>query len=117
MPHISCEYIRALEDLEDRIHLARSSIRFDLFHSLHTRRPYFATDRFGSELREGHIVETLTTTPASVRKGTIATLLKCRSGYGSNCWCTIQIWSGPKSGKTYSRKAKNLRKLITDNDD
>ena len=114
MPITFREHIRALEDLEDRLRLASSRLRFNLFLSRRSQRIYFATDRFGSVLREGTIVEILTTTTASVREGTIATILKCCSGHGPNCWCTVKIWSGSKRRKKYSRKAKNLRKLICD---
>ena len=113
------ERIRAFEDLEHRLIIADSRLRFATatIQSLRLQRQYFATDRAGTIIREGDTVEILTTTSASVYAGTIATLIKCRKGHGGNCWCTIEIWSGPKSGKYYSRKAKNLRKLITDNDE
>ena len=117
MPNTYRANIPALEDLEDRLRLASSRLRFDLLLSLRNQSYYFATDRFGSVLHEGSIVEILTTTIASVHEGTIGTVLKCRTGHGPDCWCSIKIWSGPKKGKIFSRKAKNLRKLICDNDD
>ena len=116
MPNTYRNNIRILEDLEDRLHFASSRLRFDLLFSI--RNPsYFATDRFGSVLREGSTVEILTTTTASVREGTIGKVTRCRTNHGPDCWCSIKIWSGPKKGKTFSRKAKNLRKLICDYDD
>ena len=116
MPNHFRQRIREIEDLEDRLRLASFRFKFATakLHYLRLRSQHFATDRFGTALCEGNTVEILTSTSASVHTGTIATLLECKSGYGANCWCTVRIWSGPKSGKTFSRKAKNLRKLITD---
>ena len=109
-----------IQQQETRLSYLESEIDqvIDTLRSLRLQQEYFAFDRFGVEIFEDDSVEILTGTPTSVAAGTLASIVKCTNKEGQHCWCFVRIWSGPKAGHIFKRKAKNLRKLFeTENDE
>ena len=103
-----------IQEQETRLSYLESEIDqvIDTLNSLRLQQEYFAFDRSGVELFEDDSVEILTGTSASVAAGTLATIVKCTNTNGQHCWCFVRVWSGPKAGQIFKRKAKNLRKLF-----